>query len=472
MPKSAWSQQETNPNQFQRVFASSSSGLRQATLGSNIPNRRAPGGPWKRTTEEPIKPGIKWGIRFLIVLAIVALVGGIALANFAAHRDRLDYSQFYCAAQIIRQGLGRNLYDLRTQLEFQSKVASVHAFYNHPPFEALLFLPLTYFGYRAAYTLWTLASLGLLVGTALLVETRSKVSLAVSQYARMHADFGLVFVLFLTFGPATTCLLIGQDSMLTMAVYTVVFVLLKRGRDFSAGCVLACGLFKFQFIVPFAVILLLRRKWSVLKGFAAIAALLVLVSALVSGFHILTEYPRFLLFDTTYQKVAGFEPQYMPNIRGLLYLLVDRRVPSSAFGVLVAALSALALWWAARNWRDEQFDISFSASVLATILASYHLHNYDLTLVLLPIAIVCGDLAQRAQLLSNRVLTAVLAVLFLPPLHLVLAEHGIYALMGIPVLALFFVVVRLTRSGGLPDPAGVTVAGQSPPAGTTDSSRQ
>ena len=163
---------------------------------------------------------------------------GVALFSFPARKndDTRDFSQFYCAAQIVRRGLGRQLYDLNTQVEFQSKVASVHVFYNHPPFEALLFLPFTYFNYRAAYTLWTVTGLALLVCTALLIESHTKVSLAVAQYARVHADFGLVVIIFLTFGPATTCLLIGQDSMLMLSIYTLAFILLKRGAEFQAGC--------------------------------------------------------------------------------------------------------------------------------------------------------------------------------------------------------------------------------------------
>src|ERR1035441_4763359 len=106
-------------------------------------------------------------IRLLAVLAVVSLIVGIALLSFPVQKNDtanvVDFSSFYCAAQIVRQGLGRDLYDLKTQVEFQLKVASVHAFYNHPPYEALLFVPLTYFSYRTAYIIWTFASLGLLV---------------------------------------------------------------------------------------------------------------------------------------------------------------------------------------------------------------------------------------------------------------------------------------------------------------------
>ena len=400
-----------------------------------------------------MKSSIPHVIRLLIVILVMSLVVDFAMLNFSAHKDMLDFSQFYCAGQIVRQGLGRSLYDLRTQWECQSRVASVHTFYNHPPFEALLFLPFTSFSYRTAYALWTIMSLALLVSAALLIETQTKVGLAISQYTRIRADFGLVLMIFLTFAPATTCLLIGQDSMLVIFIYTLAFILLKRGAEFQAGCVLACGLFKFQFIVPFVVIVLLRRRWSAVGGFAVIAAFLVVVSTGVSGLQAITGYPRFLFFDTAYREVSFFQPQFTANIRGFLYLFAGRRLPGSAFVVLVAAFSALALWLAAKNWRDEQFGLSFSAAVIATLLASYHLYNYDLTLLLLPIAIVCGELAQGGRLLSGPVpLTGALVVLFIPPLHSMLVQRSAYALMSIPVLVLFFTVIWLTRTGALEHP--------------------
>jgi len=382
-------------------------------------------------------------------LAVTSLVVGVALLSFPTQKsdDPRDFSQFYGAAQMVRQGLGRDLYDLRTQAEFQSRVASVHVFYNHPPFETLLFLPLTFFSYRVAYTLWTLISVGLLVGAALLIESRTRVSSTIFRYTRIPADFVLAFVLFLTFAPATTCLLLGQDSMLMLLIYTLVFVLLRSGAEFRAGCVLACGLFKFQLIVPFVLILLLRRKWSAVWGFGVAGSLLILASVAVSGIQILATYPRFLLFESKYQQIAGFAPEYMPNIRGALHLLVDGRLGPLAFGTLVALFSGLGVSLMAENWRDEQLGLSFSGALFATLLASYHLYNYDLTLLLLPIAIVCGELAQRERSLSSQpALSTALVILFIPPLHRLLLLHGVYALMAIPILGLFCTVLWLNRS--------------------------
>src|SRR5262249_15361805 len=150
--------------------------------------------------------------------------------------------------------------------------------YERPPFEVLIFLPFTFFSYGTALRLWTLVSLALLVAAAWLIESHTKVTVAISQYTRIPADFGLVLVLFVTFGPATTCLLLGQDTMLLLLIYMIVFLLLKRNCQFGAGCVLALGLFKFQFIVPFVLIMLARRKWPAIAGFTTVAGLLIVLS--------------------------------------------------------------------------------------------------------------------------------------------------------------------------------------------------
>jgi hypothetical protein len=107
----------------------------------------------------------------------------------------------------------------------------------------------------------------------------------------------------------------------------------------------------------------------------------------------------------------------------------------------------LVLWLVAKNWRDEQLGLSFAAALFATLLVSYHLYNYDLTLLLLPIAILCGELARRERPLSSQpYLGAALVILFIPPLHRLFLLHSLYALMAIPIVGLFCTVLWLMRS--------------------------
>jgi len=277
--------------------------------------------------------------------------------------------------------------------------------------------------------------------------------LAVSQLARLRADFGLLLVIFLTFAPTTTGLLIGQDSTVMLLVYSLVFVLLKRGSHVAAGCALACGLVKFHLVLPFVVLLLLRRKWQTLAGFAGVACAFMLVSVAVSGPAVLMAYPRVLFFSDASRQMMGFHPDFTPNIHGFLYLIAKTRLAARALPFLVGLISLFVIAWAARAWKDDRLAFSFSAAVLATLLTSYHLYNYDLVLLLLPVSIVCGELAERGRLLDgSKFLTVVLSILFLPPVHFVLVSRGMYALMFLPIATLFLLVIRRVPCD-LPTPA-------------------
>jgi hypothetical protein len=390
------------------------------------------------------------GVRFTAVSVVVSLFIGYALLNFPATPEDtgrlLDYSEFYAAGQIVRQGLGSRLYDLGVQAEFQLQVAAVHAFYLRPPFEALLFVPFAYLSYRAAYTAWIFFSLGLLAGACRLIEINTHVLDALSQYARgVPIDFGLLLVIFLTFAPTLDCFLIGQDSVLMLMVYTLVFVALKRNRELGAGCLLACGLFKFHLVIPFAIIFLLRRRWSFLLGFAAVGVLLIAVSIAVSGLGVMAAYPR-LFLNPKYRVLLGFQPEYAANVRGLIFLVTRGKLPGALAGTLTAAVSGALLWVTAKNWDDKQLGLCFSAALVAVLLAGYHLFVYDLILLLLPCAIVCGELARRKSLLSDTSLTVVLIVFFVPTIHRELILHHIYALMCVPMLFLFVSVMRKAHS--------------------------
>jgi len=386
-------------------------------------------------------------IRCAVVLLIVSLGVAYAWFSFPANREDtsrlLDFSEFYAAGQMVRHGLGNSLYDLRVQAEFQLKVAPVHAFYLRPPFEALLFVPFTYLSYRAAYAAWLMFSLAILSGAARLIQGNTNVLDAMFQYTRgIPVDFGLLLLVFLTFSPTMDCLLIGQDSALMLMIYTLVFLTLKRGRELEAGGLLALGLFKFHLVLPFAIIFALRRRGSFVLGFAGIALLLVAISVLVSGPGVLASYPAMFL-NSKYRMLMGFQPEYAANIRGLLYLITPSKIPGVISGAVVAALSAFLLWVTARIWRDSEFELCFSAAVIAALLTGYHSFVYDLSLLLLPVSIVCGELAKRKILLSNLTLNGALFVLFVQPIHYVLMTHQIYAVMCVPVVVLFVTVVKI-----------------------------
>ena len=397
-------------------------------------------------------------MRRLAVFCVAAFIVGLVLLNSPRGKEDVsnatDFSSFYCAAQIVRSGLGSQLYDLRLQAEFQAKVAAVHAFYNHPPYEALLFVPFTFLTYQGAYFAWTACNVVLLACAVLILDRTTKVRDALSQFARIRADRGLLFVVFLTFAPVTTCFLIGENSMLTLLAFTGTFALFQSKRNFFAGFLLAFALYKFQLVLPLVLVIAVRRKWASVAGFSVSAVFLSLVSIAVSGSRVIWEYPRFLAFESKHPELAGFHPSFMPNLRGLLSLLFFGR-GGMMVTIVVAFVSAIVLIWAVKKWRDEELALSFCASVLATLLVSFHLYNYDLSLLLIPVSILCGSLAERGLLLRAKFIWMALAVLFIHPLHLFLLLHNVYAAMCVPVIVLFVGATRLlsserTRNNALP----------------------
>jgi hypothetical protein len=85
---------------------------------------------------------------------VIAIVGTHAFFLWSV-RERIvradpDFTSFYGAGKILRDGHGADLYDLGTQHKAQDEFSSNADIrkgplpYIHPPYEALLFVPLTF----------------------------------------------------------------------------------------------------------------------------------------------------------------------------------------------------------------------------------------------------------------------------------------------------------------------------------------
>lgn len=336
-----------------------------------------------------------------------------------------DFTIYYTAGTMVRQGMGHRLYDDRTQFEVQKQFAPQVATrlgalpFNHPPFEALLFVPITWLSYRAAYLLWTLVNLGMLA--TLLILLRPYVPVMTAWSVPAWAGVSLAFF------PIFFALLQGQDAILLMFLYGLTFVSLKKERLFSAGAWMACGLFKFHLVLPFLFLLLIQQKTfqrsrRILLGFALVGALLGAVSIAAVGLQQMIAYPRYVLGLEATMARGAIMPSDMPNLRGALYLLASN---VRFFGVLVVAFSALLFLvatWNARSQDGQAADLQFAMAVFATVLVSYHALESDLCVLAIPVLLLAGWLNETSGSRTWRRLTILssLAVLLFSPLHLIL----------------------------------------------------
>lgn len=373
-------------------------------------------------------------------------------AKHDALKGSADFSAFYSAVRMVRSGQGPQLFDIAAQGRMQSALypnlttRSGTLIYDHPPFEALLYLPLAFVSYATAYIVWLVFSTMVLLFTLRLLWP---------YMAELKAIWApLPVLVLLGFFPVFVDLLQGQDSLLLLLVFVLVFVSLKEKQEFKAGCFLAIALFKFQYAIPFLVPFVIWRRWKVVGGFAISSALLFLLSLPITGFRGTLSYAVFLsnlvkgLSSHTVQSALGILSNTMPNIRGAVEMMAPSLLPQNLQKTIIVLVSGLAVLWVARNWPRGRalsamnFDLGFSLALVVSILVSYHLQLHDLSLLLIPFVLVLNRTSKN-EIFTGRWRVPVyglIALFYLSPIYLLLMRHGLMYLFFWPIL-LFLVML-------------------------------
>jgi hypothetical protein len=369
----------------------------------------------------------------LVILALAGIT--YLLANgFDKRAKGTDFPDFYTAARMVLEGQGHQLYNFQAQDQFQIRyVGRTGTYYIHPPFETLLYLPFSLGSLPNAYLLWCFFNVAALAYTAILFQ----------RHVFHRWDCRVLLLLFLLFPPVLLDFLQGQDSLLLLLLMTLAMVALKRDRNFTAGCLLGCGLFKFHLILALFVLVASLRRKRLISGFALASVVLLLISASISGWGFLTGYPRFLM-QLSGLPMGGIHPPQMANIRGLV--AVSGLVQDSGIRLaLTVAVSVLLFLVAGRFFTGRKLQFAHSRTllfgnfVLASILVSYHLSPHDLCIALLPIGILSEYLMNDEGLprWMRLSLLSCLCMFYLPPLHLILLARHLYAYAAIPILLVF-----------------------------------
>jgi len=365
---------------------------------------------------------------------------------FISLRERIkqgypDFTVYYTAATILRNGLGHQLYDAHVQYEVQKRSVGVIATrrsalpYIHPPFEALIFLPLSYLPYPQAFALWDLLNVGALFGVGLLLRK------SVGGLGRIPA---WEFVLgCLAFFPVFICFLQGQDSVLLLLLCGLGFNALKKRADLLAGCWFALGMFKFQFVIPIVLLIGIWKWRRAAIGFVVVSTLLVLISVGFAGWGSLLRYPEFALQIANTPGLGGVAAEFAPNLRGLALgwpLHFSRTVGSAVALVSSILLFVFAAWKGRSRIPQENLELRFSLAVIVSMLIAWQTNMHDLSLLVLP-AVLIADYCLRAstqggeKFVKRFGLLLPIFPLLISPLWLVLwIAKGVVNLMAIPLL--------------------------------------
>ncbi|HXM69142.1 MAG TPA: glycosyltransferase family 87 protein [Candidatus Acidoferrum sp.] len=299
-----------------------------------------------------------------------------------------DFTVFYTAAKMLRQGLSHQLYNSQLQWKVQQTFAGNIPFrsgplpYIHPPFEALIFLPLTWLSYPRAFVAWDLFNILILFGVARLLR-RSVETLRIIPEWKLAIGS-------IAFFPVFACLFEGQDSILMLLCCALGFYALKRNADVLSGCWLALAAFKFQFMIPIVLLFVIWKRRRVVIGFLAVATVLALISLALVGVRSFFQYPAYVLRIANSLPLSGVPADLLPNLHGLV---MGWHGPlSGTLGKAIAALGTIALFVLAawRGWtfrHPGRLELQFSLAVVTAVLVAWQTNTHDLSLLVLPLAL-------------------------------------------------------------------------------------
>ncbi len=359
-----------------------------------------------------------------------------------------DFSIFYTAGRIVASGQGSQLYSDSLQESVQRSFSPAVAVrgsmlpYYHPPFEALLFVPLQSLPYLAAYAVWFAINAAAVVAACLVMRRNLPLLGAWPRWLCVLAGFAYL--------PIFIALVQGQDSILVLLSYTLAFEAMRDDRDFAAGAWLGLGLVKYHLILPFVLVLTLARRGKCLAGFLTVAAVLTGLSWMAVGWRGLLSYPGYVWHSEHSQKYAWNALQgsrsdlsMVTNLKGLLFSTLHG-TDLTVLRVLLVMLSFAVLALAYRGWKQgaqlgfRGLQLAFAALLIATIMVSYHAFTQDLSLILLALALALEPRPGPTLLLC-------IATLFCGPLYLLLITRvGNLQLITMTLLVMFAtILVRL-----------------------------
>ena len=292
--------------------------------------------------------------------------------------------------------------------------------FSYPPQSLLLGMPLAMLPYPAALAVWT-------AGTGALFWCAAR------PFMR-----GLPAWLALLTPAALVNIWAGQYGFLAGALWLFAFTAIDRNKGRSG---IAAGLLTIKphlgLLIP--LIWIVRRRWQAIGVAVATTAAIVIVSGLVFGFDLWSDY---LIKAPAAQRAVLTAPgdhlffHMMPTTFAALR---GQAEPWPMLAQAVTAIIALALVWRALN--AESTDLAFIAAT-ATFLILPYAFNYDMTVATLGFGLL---IARRWQKLAWWE-APVLCLAFLVPERMMITVGGIgqWVVPAI-LLAALWVQVRHAR---------------------------
>ena len=342
-----------------------------------------------------------------------------------------DFVIFYAQPLMLREN-PRALYDLDQQLAFQKRFVPTDRvlIFPYPPITAVLMLPLTLLSFSGAFLAMTMVNAGLIWAT--LKRLIHDLNLSSDQIQ------WLLLATLCNFGVQAT-LFNAHGSMIILYILTRHVLAQRIQLEPQSGLWAGMLCLKLQYVPLPHLVLLLNRAWVSLFAGVLVVTILVGGAFLFLGEQTLIQYLQII------RRYSGSEHDWtnplhgMHNLRALTGVWLpgpwNHMVWLSAMTVVLIAVIWINL--RARNLSNG-FEISWISNSIALLLLSPHLFTHDLSLLVVPVALLFRICGPRVPLWLG---AGIVAVSLLPALS--------YLLPTIMAAALFILFLLSLRLGNL-----------------------
>lgn len=304
-----------------------------------------------------------------------------------------DFMAFYTGATFVREGDGRELYDLTSQYRFQMELAGPPNTnwqpYVNPPLLAVALAPLSALPYRYAYMGFAALTLLAFVGAILLLKPE------LPALTRDRLTWLTALLLTASWLPLFRVMVGGQNTMLTLLLLTGIYVAWRGGRLVLAGVFLGLLTYKPQFALLLGLVFVARGMKVALAAAGVTAGAHYVLGAVFVG----PDWPLTML-----RSLRGYRLIEEENVSTHFSLLptLSHSLPEPAAwllaGVAITAVIVVVVRFARQiEPGDADFPLLYGLVVTGGMLVSPHLQHYEVAILALPVLLCLESLLEEGR---------------------------------------------------------------------------
>jgi hypothetical protein len=273
-----------------------------------------------------------------------------------------DFLHLYTLGSLAAAHRGADLYNMNAQTLLAAQRVPQATGIRYSPQVSIVFMPLVYLSYGWALVLWWGCS-ALVYGICCYGVWRA--------CPNLRSEGRTVAILAIAYPAFFHLIAWGQTSALALGCFTLMFFALREKREFLAGLILGCLIFKPQLGLAAAVVFVSLGAWKTVVGAAFSAVAQLAVGVFYYGMQPLREWLRALANVRAVLPWLEPRPYQTYSLRTFWSMLV----PWPHFALGLYGLSAIiVLGLTIAIWRHPvPLALRYSVLLLATVVVAPHL---------------------------------------------------------------------------------------------------